>query len=147
MVNKLFHLNKKEFFRLLWLSADFLMIWLTVYILPSPMSDELRGLDALPLIYDIGWIPILLSFVYFSIWHNWEDVFVKTAIFFLASVLTFDWQIMMIDDIFSNQMLELIFSELSVVHISEFFLFLAINYKISTVILQIKKKFFNATTH
>jgi hypothetical protein len=143
MENNLFNQNKKELLRWLWLSADFLIIWLTVYFLPSPMmSDDLRGLDKLPLIYDIGWTPILLSFVYFAIWHHWKDVFFKTAIFFLASVLTFDWQIMTIEDIFSNQMLQLIFSELSLFHIILFFILMLINYVISIAIIKLKKKLF-----
>jgi hypothetical protein len=131
--------HKKELLRWLWLSADFLIIWLAVYFLPSPMSDDLRGLDELPLIYDIGWIPILLSFVYFSIWHTWKDIFLKTALFFLASVLTYDWQILTIEDIFSNQMLQLIFSEKGLFFILIFLIMMSISYGISALILKVKK--------
>lgn len=124
------------FLRICWLFADFLIIWLTVYLLPSPMSDDL------PWIYNTGFIPILISPIYFMMWHYKKDIFIKSAIFYLVSILTFDAQIMTISQIFSSQMFNLIFSEHSFFFILMFLILMSISYSISTLILKfvIRKK-------
>lgn len=140
MRNKIFSLTKKESLSLLWLCADFLIIWSTVYFLPSPMNDDLRGFDELPLVYNITLIPLVLSFAYFTIWHDWRDIFLKTAILYLAYILVFDWQIRTLGDIFSVQTIQLIFSEKSIELIIVFSIIILISYGISSVILKHIKK-------
>jgi hypothetical protein len=99
------HISKMSIFRIVWLICDFLIIWLAVYFLPPSMSDELTTVEKVTLIQIMG------SFIYFTIWHIWKDIFLKTAIFFVVIVATFDWQIRSLDLIFNYQTLSLIFSE------------------------------------
>jgi hypothetical protein len=129
-------IRNSSFLRICWLLADFLIIWLTVYLLPSPMSDDLRGVDDLPWVYDTRFIPILISPIYFMIWHYKKDIFIKSSIFYL-SMVTLDWEIRGIEEIFSSQMFNVIFSKDSFLFILIFIILMSISYSISTLILKL----------
>ena len=122
-------IKNSSFLRICWLLADFLIIWLTVYLLPSPMSDDL------PWIYNTGFIPVLISFIYFTIWHYKKDIFIKSSIFYL-SMVTLDWEIRGIEEIFSSQMFNVIFSKDSFLFILIFIILMSISYSISALILK-----------
>ena len=123
------------FWRICWFLADSLIIWLTVYLLPSPMSDDLRGLDDLPWVYNIRFIPILISPIYFIIWHYKKDIFIRSSIFYL-SMVTFNWEIIRIEEIFSLQMFNVIFSKDSFLFILIVIILMSISYGISAFILK-----------
>ena len=122
-------IKNSSFLRICWLLADFLIIWLTVYLLPSPMSDDL------PWIYNTGFIPVLISFIYFTIWHYKKDIFIKSTIFYL-SMVTLDWEIIGIEKISSSQMFYVIFSKDSFLFILIFIILMSISYGISALILK-----------
>jgi hypothetical protein len=129
------HISKMNIFRIVWLICDFLIIWLAVYFLPSPMSDGLRGLDELPMIYNVGWLLVGLSVIYFMLWSEWKDVLIKAFIFWLVNIFTFDWTIRTVDAIFSMQMLNFIFFGAGLFWLAIFFAFMVIDRYIAMVIL------------
>ena len=71
------------------------------------------------------------------IWHKWREIFIKSIILFLANMVTFDTQIMTISELFSHEMIKLIFSEKSLEIYIMLLIMILITYNISVVILKI----------
>jgi len=128
------------FWRICWLIGfDFLFKILSIYLGIYYIGvEKLRNSDNLPLIYDIcWWFPFLISPIYFMIWHKWREIFIKSIIIFLANMVTFDTQIMTISELFSHEMIKLIFSEKSLEIYIMLLIMILITYNISVVILKI----------
>lgn len=127
------------FWKICWLIGfDYSFILLNQYLLIYfiGIGKVKSSNDALN-IYELSWLlPILISFLYFTIWHNWKEIFIKIVIFYLTILSIFDYQIRTIFELFSYETFWFIFSEDGLFFIIILLILMLISYGISTIILK-----------
>lgn len=127
------------FWKICWLIGfDYFFILLTKYLLIYFIGiEKLRSSNNILNIYDLIWLlPVLVSFLYFTIWHNWKELFIKIIIFYLTILSIFDYQIRTIFELFSYETFWFTFSEDGLFFIIILIILMLINYGISTIILK-----------